>query len=228
MPDPTPSTPTTTPATKPGWKTTEFWLGTILKLFGMAVGAGYIAPDSPTVVKVAGFAITALSYLGYTVSRTQVKKSGATALDGQVLDTNVAVTTSSQAGFVRLPLLIAITLVLAVAGVFASGCTNNDRRDTIHATLVTVDAARDGFLAYDQAHQAEIVQTAIGADDARAKLAAYRADRDRATGPAGLLTTAYRAIAAAATANDAASLTAMTNAAIQLESALKPYVGGGK
>ena len=63
---------TTTPAVTKGYRTTEFWL----KLAAIALTALYAsgALTSNTSLAVAGIAATILGSLGYTVSRTLVKK----------------------------------------------------------------------------------------------------------------------------------------------------------
>lgn len=57
--------------TKPGYKTSEFWL----KLAAMAMTALFAsgALTNNTAVTIAGIAATILGALGYTVSRTMVK-----------------------------------------------------------------------------------------------------------------------------------------------------------
>lgn len=120
------------------------------------------------------------------------------------------------------PKLTILVLLLAV------GCAGSQRTETIRAALVTADAARDGFVRYDAAAQAAIVADATTPAEATTKLATYRADRDKATGPAGLLTAAYHAIASAALANDDQSITSMRAAVAQLVAAIAPYVGGAR
>ena len=109
-----------------------------------------------------------------------------------------------------------------------AACTHNDRADTIRASLIAVDAARDGLLVYDREHQPSLVAGAVSGDDARAKLLAYRATRDCATCPAGLIDSAFHAIAAAAAANDAKSLADMQAVIAQAVAAVKPLIGGAK
>ena len=65
------STTAVTP-TKPGYKTTEFWLSLAAILLGALFASGAIS-DGGTVAKVAGLASSVLGALGYTVSRTQLK-----------------------------------------------------------------------------------------------------------------------------------------------------------
>jgi hypothetical protein len=58
---------------KPGYKTTEFWLAFAASLIGAAFASGIIPTDS-SLEQVLGLAATVLASLGYTVSRTLVKK----------------------------------------------------------------------------------------------------------------------------------------------------------
>ena len=111
-------------------------------------------------------------------------------------------------------LVLSLTMLVALAA-----CTHDSRTDTIHAALVTVDLARDEFALADDAAQQRIVDAATSKADATARLADYRAQRDK--GPAAALTLAYRAIAVAAAANDTPTLTAMQAAIAALLAALK-------
>jgi len=65
---------------KPGWKTSEFWLTVAAMLVGLFVASG-ILPTEHLAMKICGFALAALTSLGYTVSRAGVKKSGDTIID---------------------------------------------------------------------------------------------------------------------------------------------------
>ena len=57
---------------KPGWKTTEFWLSLISVICG-AIVAGDVVTESSTIGKAVGAVISMLGALGYTASRTAVK-----------------------------------------------------------------------------------------------------------------------------------------------------------
>jgi uncharacterized membrane protein YjjP (DUF1212 family) len=74
MPDDQPAKPANTAPTKPGWKTSEFWLS-----FGsMALSAAYasgLIGGGGTAAKVAAFAGMVLTGLGYTVSRGMAKNT---------------------------------------------------------------------------------------------------------------------------------------------------------
>lgn len=66
---------TTTPApTKPGYKTTEFWL-TLAAMVLTALYAAGAFSDASATGKVMALAAGVLGSLGYTVSRAIVKKS---------------------------------------------------------------------------------------------------------------------------------------------------------
>lgn len=68
----TPTTPTTAPV-KPGYQTTEFWLSLAAILVGAVVSSG-IVPETGPYAQVVGLITSVLGGLGYTVSRTMIKK----------------------------------------------------------------------------------------------------------------------------------------------------------
>jgi hypothetical protein len=59
--------------TKPGYKTTEFWLSAAASVVGLLVASGIIPTDSG-LDKMLGMVVIGLSTMGYTVSRGIVKK----------------------------------------------------------------------------------------------------------------------------------------------------------
>ena len=59
--------------TKPGYKTTEFWLAVAASVVGFMFAADIFPADSQG-EKFLGLAAMVLSSLGYTVSRTMVKR----------------------------------------------------------------------------------------------------------------------------------------------------------
>ena len=60
---------------KPGWKTTEFWMTSIVALASLLWGADVLDPDAVgTANKIFGFVVAALGAVGYTVSRGLAKK----------------------------------------------------------------------------------------------------------------------------------------------------------
>lgn len=63
------------PAQRPGWKTSEFWVSVAAMLIGALLASDLFPSDSPT-VKVLGVLASVLGALGYQVSRAVVKVSG--------------------------------------------------------------------------------------------------------------------------------------------------------
>ena len=61
--------------TKPGYKSTEFWITLAVTLCSLAWGAGVVDPEgSSNADKVFGFICSAAAALGYTISRGIAKK----------------------------------------------------------------------------------------------------------------------------------------------------------
>jgi len=87
------ATVTTSTTSKPGWKTTEFWLGLAAKLLGGAYATGLLG-EGTIAARIAGLAVVVLAYLGYTVSRTLVKAAGALLLIGALGTTQVSCATA--------------------------------------------------------------------------------------------------------------------------------------
>ena len=66
--------------TKPGYKTTEFWLSLAAMLIGALLASGILDPADPTSAKVlqlVGMISSMLTALGYGVTRTMAKKDAA-------------------------------------------------------------------------------------------------------------------------------------------------------
>lgn len=80
----------------------------------------------------------------------------------------------------------------------------------LDVSLSSLNAARDGFVAWDADHQLRLVEGADTKEAAKAALASYRADRKKVT---AALLTAYGALSVAAVKPDGASIAA-TGAAI--------------
>jgi hypothetical protein len=106
------------------------------------------------------------------------------------------------------------TFILLVA--LTLGCGASQRESTLRTSFVSVNAVRDGFAAWDQAHQAGIVQSATSLADGQAKLAAYRAARERVD---AAFQVAYRAVAFAAVTEDA-PLSQVLTALAELQAAV--------
>lgn len=58
---------------KPGYKSTEFWLSAVATLLGIVLASGAI-PEGGTIAQIVGGILSVLASLGYTASRTQVKR----------------------------------------------------------------------------------------------------------------------------------------------------------
>lgn len=58
---------------KPGFKSTEFWFCSIATILGIIMASGLVA-DGGQASQIIGGALSVLATLGYTASRTQVKK----------------------------------------------------------------------------------------------------------------------------------------------------------
>lgn len=56
--------------TKPGYKTSEFWLSMAAVVVASVISSGI---DNPAVLKIAGVIGTVLTAMGYTYSRTKAK-----------------------------------------------------------------------------------------------------------------------------------------------------------
>ncbi len=66
---------TTDPAKKAGYRTTEFWLSSLAMVLGVVLASGAI-PEGGMAGQIVGGVLSVLASLGYTASRTQVKKQG--------------------------------------------------------------------------------------------------------------------------------------------------------
>lgn len=68
-------TPVTVPTSKPGYKTTEFWLSLAAVLVGAIQASGFV-PNEGIWGQMLGTITVALVSLGYTGARLSVKKGG--------------------------------------------------------------------------------------------------------------------------------------------------------
>jgi hypothetical protein len=64
---------TTTPTAKPGWKTSEFWLSSLATVGGILLASGAVA-EGTAAAQVVGGIVAVLASLGYTASRTALKR----------------------------------------------------------------------------------------------------------------------------------------------------------
>ena len=63
----------TPPPAKPGFKTSEFWLTSLATVMGLVLASGAVT-EGGMVSQIIGGVLALLANLGYTASRTQVKK----------------------------------------------------------------------------------------------------------------------------------------------------------
>lgn len=71
----TPENDPASPAQKPGYRTSEFWVSLFAMLVGALIASDAIPTDSP-VAKALGVVASILGALGYQVTRAAVKASG--------------------------------------------------------------------------------------------------------------------------------------------------------
>lgn len=108
-------------------------------------------------------------------------------------------------------------LVCMITTISLLACTQDQRQSTIRNTLVTVNAARDGFTTWDRSQQDQIVKDATSREEGVAKLTAYRAERADVVADFEIV---YRALAVAATQVDELSLKNAQAAASELIAAI--------
>lgn len=111
---------------------------------------------------------------------------------------------------------------VALIALLSFGCGPSARDKALQASLISVNAARDGFLTWDDLHQKEIVKEAGTVADGEATLASYRQKRSLIVAS---FEVAYRALATAAiTPSDANWALYLTQAAA-LYQAIKTLTG---
>ena len=109
-------------------------------------------------------------------------------------------------------------ILLMVLAVQSARCAASTREKVLNATLVSVDAARSSFVAYELVHQKAIVAESPDAITASNKLGEWRKEQSKVE---SLFAGVYRGIAAAAVLNDDASLAGLLKAAGLLQDELK-------
>lgn len=116
--------------------------------------------------------------------------------------------------------------VLFVLAACLTACPGSYQR-RLNVALSGLNAARDGFLIYDDRAQQQIVSQADPAkpEEATAALAAYRAKRDKVT---HCFVIAYSALTVAALDLSEKSLAEAMAQAVVLYGEIKALMGGGK
>lgn len=118
----------------------------------------------------------------------------------------------------RLAYLVVVIALIAGCGPSAE----QKRQTTLRYTLTGVNAARDGFVAWDQVHQDQIAESASSLAEGEKALAEYRAKRafvEKA------FEGVYRSVAVAALELNAASLIVALSEARSLYDLLKELTG---
>lgn len=119
-------------------------------------------------------------------------------------------------------MFVSLFLVMIAITPGCSGPTKRTR--TLQTTLTAVNAARDGFVAWDRQHQHELVEKATTKDAANQAIDAYHKKREPITTSFEIV---YRAVAMAATQTDELSMQAALAKAGELYDAIKKLMGGG-
>jgi hypothetical protein len=118
------------------------------------------------------------------------------------------------------------TAQISLIGVMAfllSACPGPDaKQKALQTSLTALNAARDGFLAWDKNHQQKIVDEATSLEAGKAALAAYRAKREPVT---QAFVVAYSALAVAALEKSAAMILEAALAAKEAYTLVKTLTG---
>lgn len=118
--------------------------------------------------------------------------------------------------------LVGVTLV-ALCTMGVTGCGPNAREKALHTSLISLNAARDGFVQWDKHKQEQIVEKAQSLEEGKAALKTYRAKR---TAIVEGFTVAYSALALAALDDNMARLTEAITAAAAVYRLIKSMTGG--
>lgn len=127
------------------------------------------------------------------------------------------------------PAILMLFITSYIGGMLvSSACTKSQRTDTIRVAILSVNAARDGLIEFDRQHQIDLVDHATSREDAQAKLAAYRAERNKTLqiddrGDPQVFVVVYQALAFAAVENDQPSLTAALKMAKEVVDAIGAF-----
>lgn len=118
-----------------------------------------------------------------------------------------------------------VVLFLACMTLFAMSlsCSKSKRTDTLRASVIGVNAARDSFTTWDRQHQQQIVEDAKTREEAEGALTTYR---DRRKVVVDGFEIAYRALAVAATQTDDPSLKIALTSSGELVGAVQRLIEG--
>jgi hypothetical protein len=113
-------------------------------------------------------------------------------------------------------------LFVVLFGFHLLACGPNAKQKTLTTTLTGLNAARDGFIAWDNTHQQNIVKKATSLADGQAKLKTYRAKRAKLE--AGFAV-AYKAVATAALDLKQENLLIALSAVVELYADIRALLG---
>lgn len=118
-----------------------------------------------------------------------------------------------------------LIVALAILGLssLSSGCGASARQRELRVSLAAVDASAAAFEEWDRHHQHDIVVAAQSREDGQAKLADYRASREKVV---AAFEAAYRAIAAAALDPDGGTIQPALDAAESIRALVSKLKGG--
>ncbi|UCC72057.1 MAG: hypothetical protein JSV86_17065 [Gemmatimonadota bacterium] len=115
---------------------------------------------------------------------------------------------------------LALVIFVALA---ATSCGPTAKEKALKYSLTGLNAARDGFVVWDEAHQKKIVEDATSLEEGKAALAAYRFKRERVLQS---FTVAYSALAVAALDPSAEMLIEALQAAREVYTLIKTFTDG--
>lgn len=105
--------------------------------------------------------------------------------------------------------------MLALAFCAVAACANHQAE--LGASLTVLNAARDGFTAWDDQHQGDIVKAATSLEQGKGELDAYRKRREPVIRGFEI---AYKALATAALTPEAGNLAVLATDVLELQNAV--------
>jgi len=114
-------------------------------------------------------------------------------------------------------------LTFVICLVLAASCGPSAKQKALKYSLTGLNAARDGFVVWDAAHQQKIVDDATSLEGGQTALAAYRTRREHVLQS---FIVAYSALAVAALDPSAEMLIEALNAAKEVYALIKTFTAG--
>ena len=116
----------------------------------------------------------------------------------------------------------AVAIVVVLLGLHVAACGPNAKQKALKTTLISVNTARDGFVAWDDKHQQNIVKNATSLEDGQSKLKTYRDKRAKLEVAFAI---AYKAVATAALDLKQENVTLALSAALELYQHVRDLMG---